>query len=231
MPPSRVIRHRPEGFMAALRQFLDRLRHFWLRRHVNSLRFGSRGPNVILYNGSYLDCPERIFFGRDIYVGPEAYFMADGGIRIHDNVIFGPRVSIFTANHKLSHVDYLPYGPTTELGGVTIRSNCGIGAYSILLPGVRVGEGAFVAAGSVVSRNVPPLALAAGNPAVVRRYRDPEEYLRLKREGRFFMELKGRGPVQYTYVQRLPAETPLTETPAAAAQRQSLGLDRYELES
>jgi acetyltransferase-like isoleucine patch superfamily enzyme len=222
-----LIARRP---MAGLQTLLAPLIRRWRLHRVNRLPYGSRGPNVILFNGSHFDVPERIFFGRDIYVGPDAFFMADGGIRIHDNVIFGPRVSIFTSNHQLLGADYLPYGPVSELGEVVIHSHCWIGAYSILLPGVRIGEGAVVAAGSVVARNVPPLAFVAGNPAQVRRYRDPEEYLRLKREGRFFMALRGRGPVEYSFVPREQIESSIGQTPEALAQRERLGLDRYDFE-
>ena len=58
------------------------------------------------------------------------------------------------------------------------------------MPGVTIGEGAIVAAGSVLTHDVPPLAFVAGNPAVVKAYRDPERYADLKKQGRFYMARK-----------------------------------------
>jgi carbonic anhydrase/acetyltransferase-like protein (isoleucine patch superfamily) len=174
--------------------------------------------------------PEKVWLGNDIYIGPEAYIWADGGVTIHNNVIFGPRVSIFTSNHKVAGADYLPYGPTTELAEVVVHSHTWVGACSILLPGVRIGEGAVIAAGSVIVRDVPPLAFAAGNPAMVRRYRDPEEYLKLKNAGRFYMCRRGEGPVEYELIPRERQDTAIAHSEEAARQREQYGLDRYDFE-
>ena len=56
------------------------------------------------------------------YVGPEACFWADGGIVIHDNVIFAPRVTIFTSSHLAMDGDWLPYGEVSETAPVEIHS-------------------------------------------------------------------------------------------------------------
>lgn len=55
----------------------------------------------------------------------------------------------------------------------------------MILGGVTIGEGAVIQAGSVVCRNVPPLAIAGGHPATPFKFRDPEKYDRLKAEGKF----------------------------------------------
>ena len=211
--------------MRLFRHILERLALRWRLHRVNSLRFGARGRNVTLHNGSIFTSPERIFFGNDIYVGPEARFYADGGIRVEDNVVFSPRVTIYTSNHRFEGSGWLPYGPVTELGEVWVGPNSWIGAQSILLAGVRIGEGAVVAAGSVVTRNVPPLAVVAGNPAVVRRYRDPEEYVRLRDSGKFFNRLKSMQEVEYQFVERAPSDRVAEESDAARRQREQYGID------
>jgi acetyltransferase-like isoleucine patch superfamily enzyme len=198
--------------------------------NVARLPYKQMGVNVVLHNGSILFPPGKIRLGSHIYVGPEAYFWADGGLTIHDNVIFGPRVAIFTSNHQVEGADCLPYGALSETAEVVVHSNTWVGAYCVILPGVRIGEGAVLAAGSVVSKNVPPLAFVAGNPAVVKRYRDPEHYLRLKSEGKFFMKLRAESAVEYRYVPRERPTGPMAETAEAAAQRARLELDRLDLE-
>lgn len=208
----------------------ERLRHFNQRYRVHSLPYRHKGTNVRLHNGSTFFPPEKIWLGDDIYIGPDACFWADGGLVIHDNVIFAPRVSIFTSNHKVEGADFLPYGPQTELGEVTIFSNTWIGAHCLIMPGVRIGEGAVCAAGSVITKNVPPLAFVAGNPAEVKRYRDPERYLELKRQGRFYMQHKRNHEVQVTYIQREPRTGQMAHAPEALQARQALRLDSYEFE-
>jgi acetyltransferase-like isoleucine patch superfamily enzyme len=66
------------------------------------------------------------------------------------------------------------YGPL-RFGEVTVEDGCDLGVGAVLLPGVRIGEGAIVGAGSVVTRNIPPFTVAAGNPARVLRNRRDDE--------------------------------------------------------
>jgi maltose O-acetyltransferase len=217
--------------MAALRHLLDQLRYHWRLHNVARLRFGARGDGVVLHNGSIFSPPEGIRFGSHIYVGPEARFYADGGIRIGDNVSFSPRVTIYSSNHLVAGAGWLPYGPVSEKGEVRVGANVWIGAQAILLPGVRIGEGAVVAAGSVVARDVPPLAMAAGNPAVVRRYRDPREYRRLVAEGKLFLKAEAEGAAPATVFQERPrTQGPIEQTPRALEERRAFGLDSEDFQ-
>jgi acetyltransferase-like isoleucine patch superfamily enzyme len=208
----------------------DRLHYLSLRYRVRHLNYRHRGINVQLFNGSLLSPPGKIWLGNDIYIGPEARFWAEGGLVIHDNVIFGPRVTIFTSNHKVEGADFLPYGPTTELGEVIVFSNSWIGASSLILPGVRIGEGAVCAAGSVITKNVPPLAFVAGNPAEVKRYREPRHYLELKQQNRCYMHYKRDHQVTIAYIERQPDHGPMRHAPAAIEARKEYRLDEYEFE-
>ena len=86
------------------------------------------------------------------------------GVVIEDDVFIGP-------NAVLTNDRYPPHGGDNLLGPV-IRKGASIGANATILPGVEVGEGALVAAGAVVTKNVPPKTLAIGTPA---RFRDLPE--------------------------------------------------------
>jgi maltose O-acetyltransferase len=86
--------------------------------------------------------------------------------------MMGPRVTILTQNHAFSD----PERPMNEQGAaevapVTIEDDVWIGMATIILPGVTIGTGAVVGAGSVVTRSIPPYAVSAGNPARVIRDR------------------------------------------------------------
>lgn len=92
-----------------------------------------------------------------------APFLDIGGITIEDDVQIGPRVNLTSGNHPLA-----PSERTTVIPRpIVIKRNAWIGAAATILPGVTVGENAVVAAGAVVSRDVPDNTVVAGVPAKV----------------------------------------------------------------
>lgn len=124
--------------------------------------FGSVGKAPFIGDNFHCD------FGKNIHVGDNFHAdhnctMADvGGIYIGDNCLIGPDVGIYTAGHQLK-----PEGRT--LSGYGIRIDIGndvwIGGHSTILPGVTIGDGAVIAGGSVVTKDVEAGTLVAGNPA------------------------------------------------------------------
>ncbi len=111
--------------------------------------------------------PFTINFGRFTKIGKRVFinhgcsFLDLGGITIEDEVLIGPQVKLVTENH--------PLDPKTRKGLITkpilIKKNAWIGAGAIILPGVTVGENAVVAAGAVVSKDVPDNTVVGGVPA------------------------------------------------------------------
>lgn len=101
--------------------------------------------------------------GKNVFIKGACSFLDIGGITIEDDVLIGPRVNITSENHPLD-----PSGrKTLILAPVHIKRNAWIGAGATILPGVTVGENAVVAAGAVVSRDVPPNTVVAGIPAKI----------------------------------------------------------------
>ncbi|MEU6407798.1 sugar O-acetyltransferase [Microbispora sp. NPDC046933] len=123
--------------------------------------------------GAHFEPTFRCEFGYNISVGADFYanfdaVMLDGArITIGDNVLLGPRVSIYTSNHAID--------PDERVAGacyakpVTIGDSVWIGGGVIINPGVTIGDGAIVGSGAVVTRDVPARVIAAGNPARVLR--------------------------------------------------------------
>lgn len=105
--------------------------------------------------------------GDNSGVGTRCIINCEGKVSIGNKVLIGPEVFIFTANHIWNEElnTYFQQGATTE--PVTISDNVWLGARCIILPGVHVGEGATVAAGAVVTKNVASYAVVAGVPASV----------------------------------------------------------------
>lgn len=89
-----------------------------------------------------------------------------GPIVIGDRVSISPEVLLITASHDMNSVDF-----ALTVGGITIEDYVWIGTRAIILPGVTLGKGAVVGAGSVVTKDVPPFTFVAGNPATKIRER------------------------------------------------------------
>lgn len=119
--------------------------------------------------GASLEPTFRCEFGSNIHLG-ERFFanfdcvMLDGApITIGDDVLLAPKVGLYTSNHALDPGERAA-GACRALP-IAIGDAVWIGASTIVLPGVTIGAGAVVGAGSVVTRDIPPRVVAAGNPA------------------------------------------------------------------
>ncbi|MFC0626334.1 DapH/DapD/GlmU-related protein [Kribbella deserti] len=114
----------------------------------------------------YSDYGTNLRVGRNFFANQGCRFNDFGGIEIGDDVMLGPSVSLISSGH--------PVSPAERRSGITaapirIGRNVWIGASAIILQGVTVGDDAVVAAGAVVTRDVPPATLVGGSPARVIR--------------------------------------------------------------
>ncbi|MDQ6476869.1 sugar O-acetyltransferase [Dyadobacter sp. LHD-138] len=111
----------------------------------------------------YTNFGRFITLGKNVFINHACSFLDMGGITIEDNVMIGPRVNLTSETHPLD-----PNARETVIPKpIVIRRNAWIGAAATILPGVTIGENAIVAAGAVVSRDVPANAVVAGIPAKV----------------------------------------------------------------
>ncbi|KAJ8146106.1 hypothetical protein OY671_000844 [Metschnikowia pulcherrima] len=117
-------------------------------------------PPFFTDHGSHLDLGERVF------VNQNCTFLDYAGIRLADRVSVAPRVTFITVGHPVDTDDrkvWLTGGP------IDVHENVWIGAGATISPGVTIGRDAVVAAGAVVTDDVPPRSLVAGPRADVRR--------------------------------------------------------------
>lgn len=146
----------------------------WVRGIACRWIFPSAGRHLNVERNAYFGGGRKVSIGHNSGLGLSTWLSARGGITIGDNVMMGPEVMIFTTNHRIDDLNR----PMNQQGlrdeAVVIGDDVWIGARAILLPGVHIGSGAVVAAGAVVTRDVPPGAIVGGNPARIIRRRFPE---------------------------------------------------------
>ena len=115
-------------------------------------------------------CFENIKIGKNVFINSNLLAMARGGILIEDQVQIAANVQLITNNHD-------PYDRAVLFcKPIHIKKGAWIGAGATILPGICVGEHAIVGAASVVTKDVPDYAVAVGNPAVVIKMLDPEQF-------------------------------------------------------
>lgn len=108
----------------------------------------------------------EIRVGRNVFINQNCTFYDLGGLHIQDDVMIGPNVNIITTSHP---EDPSRRRAVTIGNPIVIEKNAWIAAGVTIIGGVTIGENAVVAAGSVVTKDVPPNTLVAGNPARIIR--------------------------------------------------------------
>ena len=154
----------------------------------------SCGTNVIFEEGVLVFHPENLSLGNNVYIGHNTilkgyyqnemsigdhtwigqgcFFHSAGRVTIGRAVGIGPMVKILTSVHTAEDLDKPVMFTPLEFRQVLVHDGADIGVGAIILPGVTIGEGAIVGAGSVVTKDVPALAIVAGCPAKLLRMRN-----------------------------------------------------------
>lgn len=132
--------------------------------------FGRDLSDVRILTPFICDFGNRVKFGKGVFINHSAILSASGDIEFEDGVMVAPGVRIATINHDMNerHTTY-------TYGKVTIKKNAWLGMNVTICPGVTVGRYAVVAAGAVVTKDVPDYAVVGGVPAKVIRMQDPAE--------------------------------------------------------
>ena len=132
--------------------------------------FGRKLDDVRILTPFICDFGNRVKFGKGVFINHSAILSASGGIEFEDGVQVAPGVRIATINHDFNerHTKY-------TYGKVTIGKNAWIGLNVTICPGVTIGKYAVVAAGAVVTKDIPDYAVAGGVPAKVIKMQNPDE--------------------------------------------------------
>lgn len=123
-------------------------------------------PRVTIYPPFFTDHGLNLDLGERVFVNQNCTFLDYAGIRLAERVMVAPKVTFITVGHPVDTDDrkvWLTGGP------IDVHENVWIGAGATILPGVTIGHDAVVAAGAVVTDDVPPRSLVTGTKAAVRR--------------------------------------------------------------
>ena len=153
-------------------------------RQLEQLRALGQG---VMVNGPIALDPSVTWIGEDVCINPGLVVIGRGELHIGSHVHFGQNVRIITDNHNFDQPDALPYDSTSLPGDVVIGDCVWIGDSVVIVPGIEVGEGAILAAGAVVTRDVEPMAIVGGSPAALIRHRDRDRYRALREAGRYHL--------------------------------------------
>jgi len=153
------------SWMTNLAWGLAELLPFPIRNIFFKICFGRYGRGSFIDYGCYMRYTSQIYIGEHCSInrGTKIYashYHNDVKIEIGNHVALGPEVCLFSAGHNY-HCLELP----DTAASIVIGDNAWVGGRSIILPGITIGEGAVVGAGSVVTKDVEPFSIVCGNPA------------------------------------------------------------------
>lgn len=142
--------------------FASRLPNNWIRKGALRLFGAEINRDVVVYGNVHVRSPWRLRIGPGTVLGHDCHLDARSGLTIGNNVNVSSEVNIWTQEHDMNSADFEIVGAP-----VVVEDHAWLGNRSIILPGVRIGRGAVVCSGAVVTKDVAERAIVGGVPARV----------------------------------------------------------------
>lgn len=161
--------------------FIKKIAYFYffrwgkLRTKFYTLLMAEAGKNIFIFPPFHCPSPEGIHLKDNINISHNCLIGGEGGVFIGNFVMIGPNTCIVSGNHGFLRGDIPMVRQKPISAPIKIADDVWIGANVIILPGTTIGQGAIVGGGSIVTKNIEPYSIAAGNPAKVIRKRFSEE--------------------------------------------------------
>lgn len=139
-------------------------------RHFCKIKIGTSSN---IWRGARFtgDSFDKITIGAGCSIAFDSFWVAGAAITLGDAVVFGHHVQLYTSDHDPDAPDF-----ARRDAPIVIGDHAWIGSRALILPGVTIGAGAVVAAGSIVTKDVPPYTIVAGQPAKVLRERGTRQF-------------------------------------------------------
>lgn len=155
--------------MKIINKFNPIIIYYFIKKILLIRTFKKVGNNFIYDPKSCFLTPQYIELGDNVFIGDNAYISAN--LKIGNNVIIGPKLLILGGNHifavKGKSVRFLHPKERENVKTIFIEDEVWCGASVIVLDGVKIGMGAVIGAGSIVSKEIPPYVIAVGNPCKI----------------------------------------------------------------
>jgi acetyltransferase-like isoleucine patch superfamily enzyme len=134
-----------------------------IRSLLSQIIDGEIDESITIFTPLYINYGKHTKIGKNVFINFDCVFLDLGGITIEDNVLIAPKVSLLTESHPINPNERHSLIPKP----IHIKKNAWIGANATILQGVTIGENTVVAAGSVVSKDVPDNVVVGGIPAKI----------------------------------------------------------------
>lgn len=145
---------------------------------MSEIKLKAIGKGCRIYKSVGIVYPHNVSLGDNVHIMPGCVIHGAGGVTIGDNTHLAHKVVIYSYSHNYEGTA-LPYDHTAIEKPVIIGRNCWLGFGVKVIPGVTIGEGAIIQMGTIVTQDVPPLAIVGMQREHVIKYRDKEHYERL----------------------------------------------------
>jgi acetyltransferase-like isoleucine patch superfamily enzyme len=143
--------------------------HSEIRDLLGQITNSAIDESTALFTPLHINYGKHTKIGRNVFINFDCVFLDLGGITIEDGVLIAPKVSLLTEGHSESPASR----QSLKAGHIHIRQNAWIGANATVLQGVTIGENSIVAAGAVVTEDVPDNTIVGGVPAKIIRRIEP----------------------------------------------------------
>lgn len=144
------------------------------RKNILKKLIGEAGVGLEILSPFTCDYGYNIHLGDHVFINSTCYLMDCAPITIGNHVFVGPYCGFYTANHPLNYTKRNEGYETAK--PITIGSNVWFGGHVVVLPGVTIGDGCVIGAGSVVTHDIEPNSLAVGSPCRVIRKIDQNDH-------------------------------------------------------
>ena len=157
---------------------------FEARRQIAKKLFGKVGTNLNMNKPFYCDYGVHIEIGDNFYANFDCIILDVNKVIIGNNVMFAPKVSIYTAGHPIDkdvRNSGLEFGTEVRIG-----NDVWIGGNVVINPGITIGDNVVIGSGSVVTKNIPSNVIAVGNPCrILRPITEEDRHVWLKKQELF----------------------------------------------
>lgn len=133
-----------------------------LKTDILTELFGTVGKGISIEHNFHCDLGYNIHVGESFYAGFNCTILDMAEVRIGDNCLIAPNVGIYSAGHNVNPVDRHKSGFAKP---IAIGNNVWIGGHCVIIGGLKIGDNSIIAAGSIVTKDVPENTIFAGNPA------------------------------------------------------------------